>query len=49
MISLAVAYLALTHHIFEEGAFFSFVVEHIVAICIGLLIALVVYLYRYKN
>jgi hypothetical protein len=49
MISLAIAYLALTHHIFEEKTMVSFVVEHLVAISIGLLIALLVYLYRYQS
>jgi hypothetical protein len=46
MISLAVAYLALTHHIFEEKTVLSFVIEHVVAIGFGLLVAIVFYMYR---
>jgi hypothetical protein len=45
MISLAVAYLALTHHIFEEKVVLSFLLEHMIAIGIGLLIAILFYVY----
>jgi hypothetical protein len=49
MISLAIAYLALTHHIFEENVMISFVMEHVIAICIGLFIALLIYVYRHHS
>ena len=47
LISLAVAYLAFSHHIFEEQTVLSFVMEHILAIGIGLLIAVLFYIKRY--
>jgi hypothetical protein len=49
MISLAVAYLALTHHIFEEKTVLSFVIEHVIAIGFGLLVAIVFYYRSYSK
>lgn len=47
LISLMIAYLAISHHIFEERAVFSFVMEHVFAVGIGLLIAILFYIQRY--
>lgn len=47
LISLLVTYFALTQHIFREKAILSFIVEHLIPIFLGLLLATGFYVYRY--
>jgi len=47
MISMIVTYMALSQHIFREKAILSFIVEHLIPVFIGLIIATLFYIQRY--